>query len=224
MTTLNQPADFIFDQFDQLIVLDPAGQIAFHGPRQESLGYFEKLLEISRSDGDETLFADSTRPSGMSSTEFILMVTHHLSKAKTPGKRLNDRFMDSTDGKDFEVSCGEAVRAVEAGWKSNGDARDVEKAALIQPEERIREQIYVHPFAFQLRTLLRRKYILISRNPVTIRRIFVAIAFGCVTGSLFSALAADLIGGLARGGFLFLSCFLVLMLSCGAFLFFLLLF
>jgi len=65
----------------------------------------------------------------------------------------------------------------------------------------------------QFSRVCRRKYLLILRNRMTYARVFIAIAFGLVVGSLFGNTNWDLIGTLGRQGYLFMSMFLVLMLS-----------
>jgi ABC-type multidrug transport system permease subunit len=61
--------------------------------------------------------------------------------------------------------------------------------------------------------LCRRRTLLIARNAVTYTRIIIAVVFGIIIGSLFSALKQDIAGSLGRTGYMFLNCFLVLMLS-----------
>lgn len=65
----------------------------------------------------------------------------------------------------------------------------------------------------QMQILARRRLKLIFRNAVTYTRIGIAILFALIIGSLFSELKNDLIGSLSRTGYMFLNCFLVLMLS-----------
>ena len=50
---------------------------------------------------------------------------------------------------------------------------------------------------------------------MTYARVVIAIVFGLIVGSLFSALHNDTIGALGKTGYIFLSSFLVLMLSAG---------
>ena len=74
-------------------------------------------------------------------------------------------------------------------------------------------QKYATPWWYQFKTIGRRRLKLIARNAVTYTRIGIAIVFGLIIGSLFSELNNDLIGSLSRTGYMFLNCFLVLMLS-----------
>lgn len=66
---------------------------------------------------------------------------------------------------------------------------------------------------YQVKTIGARRMKLIARNAVTWTRIAIAILFGLIIGSLFSQLNNDVIGSLSRTGYMFLHCFLVLMLS-----------
>jgi ABC-type multidrug transport system permease subunit len=66
---------------------------------------------------------------------------------------------------------------------------------------------------YQLRIIANRRRKLIFRNSMTYARGVIAIVFGVIVGSLFSALQQDTIGALGRSGYIFLCAFLVLMLS-----------
>ena len=72
---------------------------------------------------------------------------------------------------------------------------------------------YINSYWYQLQIIADRRMKLILRNSMTYARVGIAIVFGIIVGSLFSALNNDTIGALGRTGYIFLSSFLVLMLS-----------
>ncbi|CAM9326274.1 unnamed protein product, partial [Chrysoparadoxa australica] len=73
--------------------------------------------------------------------------------------------------------------------------------------------LYANSPWMQFRICLWRRSLLVRRNPMTVRRPIVAILFGLVTGTLYSATTNDLMGSISTSGFCFLSLFLVLMLA-----------
>lgn len=72
---------------------------------------------------------------------------------------------------------------------------------------------YSNSASYQLMIIASRRVKLIMRNQMTYARVVIAIVFGIIVGSLFSALNNDTIGALGKTGYIFLSSFLVLMLS-----------
>lgn len=72
---------------------------------------------------------------------------------------------------------------------------------------------YPNNFSFRFGIISDRRIKLICRNAVTWTRMFIAVLFGLVIGSLFANSPNSLAGALAKNGYIFLHCFIVLMLS-----------
>ncbi|KAL7553130.1 hypothetical protein ACHAWF_016381, partial [Thalassiosira exigua] len=80
-------------------------------------------------------------------------------------------------------------------------------------EDLLPQEDYPNSFGYRFGLIAGRRIKLIQRNAVTFTRIFIAIIFGLVIGSLFANTPNNLGGALAKNGYIFLHCFIVLMLS-----------
>ena len=72
---------------------------------------------------------------------------------------------------------------------------------------------YASTWKHQVKVIGARRLKLIQRNAATYMRIGIAVVFGLVIGSLFSSLDDNLVGSLSRTGYMFVNCFLTLMLA-----------
>mmetsp|Transcript_26383 Transcript_26383/g.42760 ORF Transcript_26383/g.42760 Transcript_26383/m.42760 type:complete len:1559 (+) Transcript_26383:78-4754(+) len=75
------------------------------------------------------------------------------------------------------------------------------------------EEMFANGFFKQFSLNCGRRRKLIFRNAMTYVRVLIAIVYGCIVGSLFTGLPLDSMGALGTNGFIFLSLFIVLMLS-----------
>lgn len=181
--SLLQPSDEIVELFDKLLVMTDEGKLAYFGPVDR-----EVLRQVFL--GPDV---DITQDSGSICDLVLGNVSDPLEISK-----IQERFLSTQAHKDMLRSLSQIRSRASQG-------RSLQK---ILPFGK-----YSCPWHKQMDILARRRFKLIARNAVTYTRIVIAILFAVIIGSLFSVLNNDLIGSLSRTGYMFLNCFLVLMLS-----------
>lgn len=182
-----------------------AAVITLLQPSDEIVQLFDKLLVLS-SDGQPTYFGPVDReklrevfvgdadPNVADSGSIADLV---LSKEAVPVS-----YLESPLHRDLMEEIG--------GVRSSAPLAEDREAALqaILPHTK-----YSTSGWYQAQIIASRRLKLIMRNSMTYARVVIAIVFGVIVGSLFSALHDDTIGALGKTGYIFLSSFLVLMLS-----------
>jgi ABC-type multidrug transport system ATPase subunit len=187
MVTLMQPSDEMIKLFDTVLVLTTQGEMAYFGPVDRA-----QLSKIFSADGTSDSYNGSIAD----------LVEDY--RVKPDATALEDvflrRYSKSSTGKDLAAKLDKIRLEAPAPKDRNLDR-------LLPPTK------YSTHGWYQFRVLMSRRIKLILRNSVTWTRIIIAVVFGCIIGSLFSALKQNVMGALGRTGYLFLNCFLVLMLS-----------
>jgi ABC-type multidrug transport system ATPase subunit len=186
--SLVQPSDEMVELFENILVLTSHGELAYFGPVDRT-----KLREVFL--GDD---ADDPRQDAGSICDLVLK---------------------HSNGDSFEAEDA-ALRRFEESEVAKEMVSELQRLRSMAPSARVRNIQDILPssefstdYWYQFRICANRRVKLIQRNAVTWTRFFIAILFGIIIGSLFSALGNNLLGALGRTGYLFLNCFLVLMLS-----------
>ena len=193
--TLLQPSDEIIQLFDKLLVLSSDGAPSYFGPvdRQKLREIFlEENANVEKEDAGS--IADLVMNQAMSKGS--------INDPDSKEDQASSRYLKS----DLHLNLMKDIGHIRANAPAARDRETV--LAKFLPSEK-----YATSGWYQLRILANRRIKLIMRNTMTYARVFIAIAFGIIVGSLFSALKRDTIGALGRSGYIFLSSFLVLMLS-----------
>jgi ABC-type multidrug transport system ATPase subunit len=185
MVTLMQPSDEMIDLFDTVLVLTSHGQMAYFGPVDRTA-----LSEVFASE-------DNT-----SRTSIADLVEEY--RVKPNADALEEIFVKRYNTSD----SGKFVLTKLAEIRSESPAATDRNLDKLLPSSK-----YSTHGWYQFRILVARRVKLILRNSVTWTRIVIAVIFGVIIGSLFSALNQNILGALGRTGYMFLNCFLVLMLS-----------
>ncbi|KAL9190425.1 hypothetical protein ACHAXT_007636 [Thalassiosira profunda] len=184
--SLLQPSDEMVELFDKLLVLTSTGELAYFGPVDRPL-----LRDIFLGNvGAE--FEDNRG----SVADLVLEAS--LDKTGEAEEEVKKRFVAS---KICQANRDE-IAALRTQPRKGMDVQD-----LLPTEE------YPNSFGYRFKQQSQRRVKLIFRNAVTFTRIFIAILFGLVIGSLFANSPNNLGGALAKNGYIFLHCFIVLMLS-----------
>eukprot|EP00547_Thalassionema_nitzschioides_P003041 CAMPEP_0194205690 /NCGR_PEP_ID=MMETSP0156-20130528/4909_1 /TAXON_ID=33649 /ORGANISM="Thalassionema nitzschioides, Strain L26-B" /LENGTH=1620 /DNA_ID=CAMNT_0038932039 /DNA_START=162 /DNA_END=5024 /DNA_ORIENTATION=+ len=185
MISLLQPSDEMIEIFDKLLVLTSQG-LAYFGPVDR-----EKLAEafLQEQAGDHHIGSICD-----------LVLKHSLSGSAEEESALVKKYVSSEIYKQTVVELAQ----LRANAPPAPD-RDIHK---LIPNDHVTKSSW-----YQFTVISARRIKLICRNAVTWTRIIIAIVFGVIIGSLFSALGESIAGALGRTGFIFLNCFLVLMLS-----------
>lgn len=185
--TLLQPSDEIVQLFDKLLVLSSEGQTTYFGPVDRCT-----LQSIFLEEGVDAEKVDSGGIADLVMSQTTSLVEDSVvSRFKTSPTNLH---------------LTKEMNIIKANAVSLNDRESVLKEFL--PAEK-----YSTSRLYQLRIIASRRRKLILRNSMTYARSIIAIVFGVIVGSLFAALQDDTIGALGRSGYIFLSSFLVLMLS-----------
>ena len=187
--SLNQPSDEIVSLFDKLLVLNHEGQATFFGPPQDRAALESIFIEPNAANGNET-------GKFMSVSDLCLtpMMDEKLAEA------ILARYQQSAQ----LVQLSKALRHLHD-----------RKAYTVSIEELLPATKYASGFFHTFKVLGGRRAMLIIRNPTTYMRMFAAVFFGIIVGSLFSVLEQDLSSSLARTAFMFQLQFLTLLLSTG---------
>ena len=188
--TLLQPSDEIVNQFDKLLVLGEGGELDYFGPLNRTL--LREFFEDSESISTNGVTNDN---GGISD----LVLSHSISdKSKFKGKKENT----------FKSS-----QQYEELMEKLSELRCFPLSASTYLENLLPEGLYHTSYSYQFKVIGYRRRKLIFRNAITYMRPCVALFFGVIVSSLFSILKQDAMGALGRSGYLYLSCFLVFMLS-----------
>jgi ABC-type multidrug transport system ATPase subunit len=187
MVSLMQPSDEMIKLFDTVLVLTTHGEMAYFGPVDRIALH--------------NVFSSEDNPSS-SSSSLADIVEEYRVKPNVDAfeETIVKRYNASDAGKDVVMKLAE-IRS------ESPAARDRNLEKLLPAAK------YSTHGWYQFRILMARRVKLILRNSVTWTRIIIAIIFGVIIGSLFSALHQNILGALGRTGYMFLNCFLVLMLS-----------
>jgi ABC-type multidrug transport system ATPase subunit len=193
--SLLQPPQEVFDLFESVICLTPVGDMAFYGPRSAAVAYFEAAT-------------GSSCPAGMTSPEFIQSILSGLVPLRPLSSvTSSDRKQDSVPTLAGLWAGQSPARAELDGLLNEAFAAGEDRPPLTNPPS------FRHGFWKQMELCLGRRFIVVLRNEMTVRRPIVALLFGLVTGTLFFQLPNNLMGTISASGLLFLSLFLTLMLS-----------
>ena len=186
VVTLLQPSDEIVNLFDRVMVLTGEGTMAYFGPVDR-----EKLRSVFLGEGADPAMEDTG-----SIADLV------LNPSSEGGGGGGGVFLESEMHRDLIKEIDNVRSSAPLGQ----DRENMLEAILSSKE-------YVNSYSYQLQIIAARRMKLILRNSMTYARVVIAIVFGIIVGSLFSALNDDTIGALGRTGYIFLSSFLVLMLS-----------
>jgi ABC-type multidrug transport system permease subunit len=190
VVSLLQPSDEIVQMFDKLLVLTSQGELAYFGPVQREL-----LKHVFLQDDHDDKYAPLLLDTG-SMCDLVLKHSGDVDREAAAMRR----FTSHPIHQDMVQSISQ-IRA------NAPPARDRDIRVFL-PNKKYSSSVW-----YQFQTIGARRMKLIARNAVTWTRIGIAIVFGIIIGSLFSQLNDDIMGSLARSGYMFLHCFLVLMLS-----------
>ena len=188
--SLNQPSDEIVALFDNVLVLDHRGEPAYFGPPSDR-GKLRYIFLGSNSSDDED--------------EMDVGSICDLCLSRMTGDEIVDAIRDRFDQSDLNADMQKNLVSLNSK-RTQG---------LVDVTELLPKTKYASGMQHNFKILGKRKYLLIIRNPTTFIRLFVAVFFGVVVGSLFSVLKQDIPSSLARSAFLFQNLFLVLLLSTG---------
>ena len=187
VVSLLQPSDEIVELFDKLIVLTANGEMAYFGP-------------IDRSSLGDIFSKSGTEKPGSICDLVLRQSVQDISQSFQREKDVLGKFHQHAIYKQL-------TKEIEDIRKTAPPARDRNIDALLP------DQKYSTSYFYQLKIICARRAKLVARNAVTYTRVVIAILFGVIIGSLFGQLNFDLIGSLGRTGYMFLNCFLILMLS-----------
>ncbi|EED88176.1 ABC transporter protein, partial [Thalassiosira pseudonana CCMP1335] len=190
--TLLQPSDEIIGLFDKLLVLSSDGQPSYFGPVDR-----QKLREVFV-DGDASKDSGSIADLVMNQA----MSKASLNEPNTKEEKASNAYLNS----DLYLQLTKEIANIRAEAPPIQD-REAALNALLP------DSMYSTSRWHQLQIIASRRKKLIMRNSMTYARVVIAIIFGAIVGSLFSTLKQDTVGALGRSGYIFLSSFLVLMLS-----------
>jgi len=193
--SLNQPSDEIVQLFDNILVLDSKGELAYFGPASSR----ETLRDIFV--GPNAKSDSSSNNSNAYDAGSICDLCLNPMTDDTLADAIRDRFVASPMYENLQQNIKTLNHKASQDW--------VEIAEMLPSTK------YAGGVSYMFKVLGKRKAILIKRNPSTYLRAFVAVFFGVVVGSLFSVLQQDVPSSLARTAYLFQCMFLVLMLSTG---------
>jgi ABC-type multidrug transport system ATPase subunit len=189
MVTLMQPSDEMIELFDTVLVLTTHGEMAYFGPVDRAT--------LSK------VFASEDNPNSNNNSSSIADLIEEY-RVKPNVDALEEIFVKRYNASD----SGKDVVAKLAEIRSESPAAKDRNLDKLLPSTK-----YSTHGWYQFRILMARRVKLIMRNSVTWTRIVIAIVFGVIIGSLFSSLDQNILGALGRTGYMFLNCFLVLMLS-----------
>jgi ABC-type multidrug transport system ATPase subunit/ABC-type multidrug transport system permease subunit len=188
IVTLLQPSDEIVGLFDKLLVLNSDGEPTYFGPVDR-----EKLREVYIGTGDP-------KEAETGSIADLVLGDDHKSASAEGWAPIP--YLESAMHRDLLNEIAEERNSAPVV-----EVREAALAALLPSTK------YSNSGWYQLNIIASRRKKLIFRNTMTYARVVIAIVFGVIVGSLFSALNNDTIGALGKTGYIFLSSFLVLMLS-----------
>jgi len=173
--------------FDKLLVLSSDGEMNYFGPMDRSLlrNIFLGTSNVYDTKDDKGSIAD-------------LVLEASLDKSGKSEDEIKARYDMSKTCQKYTTEIAQLRSTAEKGMTVQ---------ALLPDEE------YPNSFMYRFKLISTRRIKLINRNAVTWMRMCIAILFGVVIGSLFADSPNNLGGALAKNGYIFLHCFIVLMLS-----------
>eukprot|EP00122_Pirum_gemmata_P002338 Pgem_evm1s2108 len=190
MVTLLQPSAEIIKHFDKILVLAP-------DMAENDTDYEEKKNRaVYYGPPDTNIIVSHFCPIGaqipsdtkhVNAIDYILNNCTHVSEDNIKKQNINQIDLDHTNNK---------LETESALYGSLLERNKYETTYLLQ-------------FWF----ILKRQAILTIRNKMTYARVFLAVFFGVVCGSLFSTQATNLMGTFSIQGYLFITIFLALTLS-----------
>lgn len=182
--SLLQPSDDMITLFDKLLVLTNEGEMSYFGPVDRSL-----LREI---------FLGTTDPEGDKGSIADLVLEASLDKTGRMEEEIKRRY-DYSKTSQFVTN---AISQLKLQPNKGMTIFDL----FVQDD-------YPNSFMYRFKLITRRRVKLIQRNSVTWTRMVIALLFGLIIGSLFANSPNTLGGSLSKNGYIFLHCFIVLMLS-----------
>ena len=181
--SLLQPSDEMVEKFDKLLILSSGGDMLYFGKCDRDL-LRSIFLSPDNPDGDKGSTAD-------------LVLQASLDKTGEMENAIKQRFEESNTAAQLAADISKLRRTCAKGM-------GVED---LLPHD------YPNSFGYRFKCISERRMKLIGRNAVTWTRILIALLFGLVIGSLFAGTPNNLVGALSKNGYIFLHCFIVLMLS-----------
>ena len=190
MVSLEQPSDEMVEMFDNVLVLSTRGEMMYFGQVEK------KSLSQIFVETDE----DGKIPVSTKSYADLVEGYRLEENADEIETSIVRRFATSS----FKAQLVDKLTEI----RSHAPPKADQNVSDLLPSTK-----YSTHGWYQFKILIERRKKLIVRNTVTFTRIGIAVVFGVIIGSLFGTLGSDLQGALARTGYMFLNCFLVLMLS-----------
>ena len=181
--SLLQPSDEMVEKFDKLLILSSGGDMLYFGECDRDL-LRSIFLSPDNPDGDKGSIAD-------------LVLQASLDKTCEEENAIKRRFEESSAAARLMADISKLRRTSAKGMGV----------------EDLLPRDYPNSFGYRFKVISERRMKLIGRNAVTWTRIIIALLFGLVIGSLFAGTPNNLVGALSKNGYIFLHCFIVLMLS-----------
>jgi hypothetical protein len=185
--SLLQPSDEMLQLFDQMLVLDDAGSMAYWGPVDRS------ILQDLFLDENEDRVKTTSKDKG-SICDLVLG-----NKSRQSWQEIGHRYQNSPTG-----------QALMKGMHERNSLGRTDARGIMNYLPRTK---YAKQWKDQFSIIAKRRLKLVRRNAATYIRVVIAITFGIIIGSVFSEIENDMQGSLARTGFMFVNCFLTLTLS-----------
>ena len=185
IVSLLQPSDEIVKCFDKVLILSDAGELNYFGP--PDLQQLEHVFDMGNGNKNQSI-AD-------------LVLNPHLN-TEMSRNHVKRRYMESKARADL------LERINETRWNAPPASEMNEKIKALLPDTK-----YACTWQKQFKFISLRRIKMVSRNAITYSRVAIATLFGVIIGSLFGELGTGLLAAMSRTGYLFLNCFLVLMLS-----------
>lgn len=171
--SLLQPSDEMVNLFDKMLVLTSEGEMSYFGEVDRTL-----LREIFLDSANDQAAADNDKGSIAD-----LVLEASLDKSGKAEDEVKMRYDTSKTAQSYTQDI--------AALRSNAP-KGVGCTDLLPNEE------YPNTFMYRFRLISGRRIKLINRNAVTWTRIFIALLFGVVIGSLFADSPNNLAGALAK--------------------------
>ena len=195
MVSLMQPSDDMIELFDTVLILTTQGQTAYFGPVDRKA--LSKVFAPSNKNETQPLVENSDH---LGSVADLVQEYRVEPNANEMEAKFIRKYHKSAIGKTVQTRLDQI--------RSDAPPACDRNVSHLLPSTK-----YSISGWYQFRILVARRVKLILRNSVTWTRIIIAVVFGSIIGSLFSALDQNILGALGHTGYLFLNFFLVLMLS-----------
>ena len=194
LVSLLQPSVEAYSEFHRIVVLTSNGEMAYSGPRDQALAYFQSLGLVKPDEMDEPEFILRC---AFKPEEFVEEADGVEASSKLQASDLPGMFAESSAGKLLmhEVDTAESTRAKE-------------ELRPVPP--------FARTFNKQCSLLLGRGWKLVVRNPGSFIRVIIAILFGLIVGTLFLNTPGDANGTTTRAGFAFTMLMLLFMTAANS--------